>query len=214
LSIPVGVVITYKRYVAGVSVAAYLLRTYGSRQDMVPYVMMSESSKHRTLPMDDFRVLDALNVTGRQIEKPFLPQWDVWPADTEAWGTNRSGLVGTRASFGHGGAFQCVHHFINYVGKPWSDEDGCVGAASGRWNKEKSPASDTGGGRRRARGPGRVPDFFVESDALYSSTVRLDDLFAARSISSKQHWATEGPVTNVLEPDVDPRDRPADAGRR
>jgi hypothetical protein len=377
--------VTYKRYVAGVSVAAYLLRKYGSRQDMVLYIMMSETSMRTTLPLEDFRVFDALNVTVRQIptarqqtyhrlqlqkfralglaqyrrvlfldcdvmplanldvlfelsdpnvhdppmlkenvvfvdyavpanggiwmvaprvgdlahvnglirdaqllrnqgvdgkepwrdfpphpweairdrgdayhyfavsgdqgllyswvrhyrrtyshvikggvvvnyvpdesndthgvrvesilETPFLPHWDVWPADTAAWGTNRSQLVGTHAQFGHGGAFQCFHHFINSAGKPWS-EQGCVGTF--RWDKDKSPVSDPGANvdERAARFWCQT---FVELDARYNSSVPLDVLRSTTEELGRHqvefvHWASEGPITNLLEPDFDPRD--------
>jgi hypothetical protein len=375
---------TYKPYVAGISVAAHLLRKYGSRQDMVLYVMMSESSTRNTLPANDLRVFEALHVTVRQIptvsnqtfhrlqlqkfralglvqykrvmfldcdvmplvnldvlfelsdpdvhdppilkenlifvdyvvpsnggiwmlaphvgdlkrvnglireaqivrnqgiegmepwrrfkpqpweslkkksdeyhffavsgdqgllfswvrhyqrtyshvikggavvnyvpdegdgqavrvestiKDPFLPRWDIWPADTEAWGTDRSQLVGTHAKFGHGGAFQCVHHFINFIGKPWYD-DGCVGTS--RWDKARNPVRE--GADIDERASRFWCQSFVEMDAMYNSTVQLNDLHHVppgwyKSDAVRQlQWATDGPITNLLEPDFDPRD--------
>jgi hypothetical protein len=374
----------YKPYIGGVSVAAHLLRKYGSRQDMVLYIMMSEFSKHPTLPAEDLRICTALNVTVRQIptvstqtfhrlqlqkfralglaqykrvmfldcdvmplanldvmfensdpdvydppllkenlifvdyvvpsnggiwmlaphagdlervndlireaqlvrnqgiegrepwrrftpqpweslsrtsneydfyavsgdqgllfswvrhyqrtyshvvkggaivnyipdesddqavrvestiKDPHLPRWDIWPADTDAWGTNRSQLVGTHANYGHGGAFQCCHHFINFIGKPWYDE-GCVG--SSRWDKATNPVRE--GSDIDERASRFWCQSFVEMDAMYNSTVRLSDLhnvppgyYKSDPIRQLQ-WATEGPITNLLEPDFDPRD--------
>jgi hypothetical protein len=378
--------VTYKPYIAGVSVAAYLLRKYGSRQDMVLYIMMSEASQRNTLPVEDLRIFEALHVTVRQIPTvrnqtfhrlqlqkfralglvqytrvmfldcdvmplvnldhlfelsdplvhdppllkenlifvddavpsnggiwmlaphqgdlervnglirdaqivrnrgvegrepwrfftpqpwealdegsgqyhffavsgdqgllfswvrhyqrtyshvikggavrnyvpdegddravrlestltdPFLPQWEIWPADTDAWGTNRSQLVGTHAKSGHGGAFQCVHHFINFngIGKPWNDA-GCVDTC--RWDKARTPVRE--GGDIDERAARFWCQTFVELDALYNTTVRLNDLHHVprewyKSDPVRQlQWATEGPITNLLEPDFDPRD--------
>jgi hypothetical protein len=372
----------YKPHLAGISIAAYLLRKYGSRQDMVLYIMMSEFSKHPTLPDEDFLVLDALNVTVRQIptvsnqtfhrlqlqkfralglaqyrrvmymdsdvlplvnldvlfklsdphvrdppplkenlvfvdyavpsnggiwmlaphegdlqhvngwireaqvlrnqgvegREPWrryapqpwealtvksdkyefyavsgdqglllswvrhyrrtyshvikggkivnyvpdendthaahvestIPPLDMWPADMEAWGTDRTRLVGTHADFGHGGAFQGFHHFINDAGKPWYDF-GCV--ESDRWDKEKRPVSEEGPDMDNDERAVRFwCQTFVELDAMYNSTVQLNDLHNTprrlrHSDPSKVlQWATEGPITNLLEPDFDPRD--------
>jgi hypothetical protein len=375
---------TYKPYIASISVAAYLLRKYGSKQDIFLYVMMLETSTHKTLPADDVRIFDSLNVTVRQIpsvrnqtfhrlqlqkfralgltqykrvmfldcdvmpllhvdflfeysdpdfhnppilkenlifvdyivpsnggiwmltphegdleqvnglireaqivrnqgiegrepwrlfkpqpweslkkksdeynffavsgdqgllfswvrhykrtyshvvrggavvnyvpdesddqavivestiEDPFIPHWSIWPADEEAWGTDRSRLVGTHADFGHGGIFKCFHHFINFRGKPWYDE-GCVHTF--RWSKEQAPVSE--GVEIDERAFRFWCQTFVELDALYNSTVQLDDLHSVPWLGdqhdavNRQQWATEGPITNLLDPDFDPRD--------
>jgi hypothetical protein len=105
------------------------------------------------------------------------------PADADAWGTDRTRLVGTHADFGHGGAFQGFHHFINDGGKPWYDF-GCV--ESDRWDKAKRPVSEEGPDVDNDERAARFwCQSFVEMDARYNSTVRLSDLHNVRRPSPR-----------------------------
>jgi hypothetical protein len=112
--------------------------------------------------------------------------------------------VGTHAKFGHGGAFKCFHHFINFIGKPLYD-GGCVHTF--RWNKEKSPVSE--GADIDERASRFWCQTFVELDGLYNSTVQLYDLHNVPRQSSQNDPINRLQWSPTLIPEIsdfDPRD--------
>jgi hypothetical protein len=151
------------------------------------------------------------------LDEPFAPDHDpVWPVETSVWGTlddalryraahpPKPGTV-TKPHDAHMGAFGALFHFLLAGGgKPWYRE-GC----KDRWDAQRMPAHDTHDHAEKAR---RFwCQTYHEITVLHNFSVPASDLHSLSKAASyhpsigSEMWATPGPVTNLLEPDFDPR---------
>jgi hypothetical protein len=152
------------------------------------------------------------------LDEPFGPDHDpVWPVDVAVWGTRSDALqyhrahrpkpgTVTKPHDQHMGAFGSLFHFLLATGgKPWYRE-GC----KDRWDAARMPANDTG-----VHHAEKARRFWCQTyhqvSVRYSISIPASDLNSLSKDASyhpsigSQMWATPGPITNLLEPDFDPR---------
>jgi hypothetical protein len=150
------------------------------------------------------------------LDDPFAPdRGPVWPVETAVWGTLEDALRyraahprlpgRTKPHDAHMGAFGTLFHFLLAGGgKPWYRE-GC----QDRWDAQRMPAHDTSEHAEKAR---RFwCQTYHEITVLHNLSIAASDLHSLSKAASyhpsigSEMWATPGPVTNLLEPDFDPR---------
>jgi hypothetical protein len=138
-----------------------------------------------------------------RIARPFLPEREVWPTDVTVWGssTNQSLPAGSMPHDGQLGAYANFFHYWRH-GKPWVN-DGC----SEVWNKIKAPPNAAGIANTE-----RAKRFWCQT--YYELSIKHNASIPISSIRgparyhpsvSPEMWATPGPITNLLDPDCDPR---------
>lgn len=144
-----------------------------------------------------------VRVEGR-IEKPFLPHRLVWPSDRSAWGTNQSLPANPSPHDGQLGAYANFFHYWRN-GKPWYGE-GC----SEVWDNSSKPPNARGI-THTERAKRFWCQTYYELSVKYNTSIKVSSIRGAvrelryhPSVSAEM-WATPGPITNLLDPDFDPR---------
>jgi hypothetical protein len=140
----------------------------------------------------------------RRIARPFLPDREVWPTEVSVWGTNQSLSAGSMPHDGQLGAYANFFHYWR-DGKPWI-RDGC----SSVWNKLKAPPNAAGIAHTE-----RAKRFwcqtYYELSIKHNASIKVTSIRgAAKELwyhpsVSPEMWATPGPITNLLDPDIDPK---------
>jgi hypothetical protein len=155
------------------------------------------------------------------LNDPFGPDRDyVWPVETSVWGTRSDALryraahppkpgVVTKPHEAHMGAFGSLFHFLLATGgKPWYRE-GC----KERWDAARMPATHRGANISHAERARRVwCHTYHEVSVRHNISVPAASLNGLSKPDASYHpsigsemWATPGPITNLLDPDFDPR---------